>query len=128
MTFQSKTDPIHVSYGELTDLNEHLDKLEHSPKKDGKYICPSCGGNDLAISKKDGTKFKCYSGGQCSAEEVLRAMGLWRELGQSRSNEQPAFDGSSKPKQKKRRLSESEKYRQVQLKATKIESKWIPFY
>lgn len=46
---------------------DHLDKL--TPSKGGKYYCPVCEGNDLAIDKKTGAMV-CHNGG-CSWKSIM---------------------------------------------------------
>jgi hypothetical protein len=36
---------------------DYVDELE--PSKDGKYICPACGGNDFSINKNNGA-YTCW--------------------------------------------------------------------
>lgn len=63
----SRTKPV-PSEGEYQPGNilDHLDKLESS--KDGKYICPVCGGNDLSISKEGA--ITCFNSG-CSWQSIM---------------------------------------------------------
>lgn len=50
------------------DIRNHLDNLEPNPKEKGKYICPVCGGNDLAISAQTGA-YNCFSNG-CKPADI----------------------------------------------------------
>jgi hypothetical protein len=88
---------------------EHLEKLEPSGKKDGKYVCPVCGGNDLGISLKSGA-YTCYSGG-CERAAIRNAIAPLPQIG-----DQPAYP--RKPKKSAR-----ERVREVQLDSARVESK-----
>jgi hypothetical protein len=50
------------------DIRNHIDNLEPNPKEKGKYICPVCGGNDLAISAQTGA-YNCFSNG-CAPKDI----------------------------------------------------------
>lgn len=50
------------------DIRDHLDNLEPNPKEKGKYLCPVCGGNDLAISPQTGA-YNCFSNG-CKPKDI----------------------------------------------------------
>lgn len=50
------------------DIRNHIDNLEPNPKEKGKYICPVCGGNDLAISAQTGA-YNCFSNG-CEPKDI----------------------------------------------------------
>jgi hypothetical protein len=52
------------------DIREHLDKLEPNEKEKGKYICPVCGGNDLAVATAgDPPAYNCFSNG-CEPKDI----------------------------------------------------------
>lgn len=59
---------------------DHLEQLE--PSKEGKYICPACGGNDFTISKKTGA-FNCWHdpspAHRAEVRNVLAPMVRWEK-------------------------------------------------
>jgi hypothetical protein len=48
---------------------DYVDELEHS--KDGKYICPACGGNDFSINKNNGA-YTCWHDSSASHRSEIR--------------------------------------------------------
>ena len=48
---------------------DYLDELE--PSKDGKYICPACGGNDFSINKNNGA-YTCWHDSSASHRSEIR--------------------------------------------------------
>lgn len=38
---------------------DHLDKINKNDKRDGKYICPACGGNNFDVNKRTGA-YNCF--------------------------------------------------------------------
>ncbi len=90
---------------------DHLDKLERA--KAGKYICPVCGGNDLSISAKTGA-YTCFSN-LCDPADIRNALAPL-----------PQRDGAAdyrslRPKKKK--PTQRERERAVQLDSSRIEAK-----
>jgi hypothetical protein len=48
---------------------DYVDELE--PSKDGKYICPACGGNDFSINKNNGA-YTCWHDSSASHRSEIR--------------------------------------------------------
>jgi phage/plasmid-associated DNA primase len=62
---------------ETFDIRNFIDNLEPNPKSKGKYICPVCGGNNLAIDERSG-KYQCFNGCECAA--IREAIKPWAEV------------------------------------------------
>lgn len=84
------------------DIRDHLDNLEPNEREKGKYICPVCGGNDLAISAKTGA-YSCFSSG-CEPREIRNLIA-------------PLAKGQRPPKTAQRRNADATR------KANEVESK-----
>ena len=54
---------------EQFDIRNFQDQLEQT--KEGKYICPACGGHNLSIAKNSG-KYSCYN--QCKHRDIREAI------------------------------------------------------
>jgi hypothetical protein len=92
---------------------DHIDKLEPSPKKKGKFICPACKDDNFGIaSKGDPPAFSCFGSG-CDSKDIINALAPL-----------PQQDGKShyKPRSKKK-PSARERERAVQLDSARIEAK-----
>lgn len=65
---------------ETFDIRNFHDRLE-AAKEAGRYICPSCGGNNLTIGSETSSKpgaYQCWNG--CSNEEIREAIRPWDEV------------------------------------------------
>ncbi|MGB3312580.1 MAG: DUF3987 domain-containing protein [Nodosilinea sp.] len=98
--------------GQGFDIRTYLDRLEPSPKKDGKYICLVCGGNDLGINLKTGA-YSCYSN-DCATADIRNAIAPLPER---------QSDGHRPSSPPKRKPSARERERAVQLDSARVEAK-----
>ncbi|MGF1518137.1 MAG: AAA family ATPase [Nodosilinea sp.] len=96
------------------DIRNYLDALEPSPKSDGKFFCPGCGGNDLSINTKTGA-YSCFGSG-CDPADIRNAIAPL-----SQGSSRPRNSGKAKPKTQ--RQTAKDKARSVQLNSAQVEIK-----
>ncbi len=73
---------------ETFSILDYLKKLE--PAREGRYICPVCGGHNLTINKRSAA-YKCWNG--CECRDIREAIAPWQEKKTTSSWHKP-----SKPK------------------------------
>lgn len=106
------TEPTHQVDPMTFSILDHVEKLTPAKEK-GKYICPVCEGNDLAIHPKTGA-YSCFSNG-CDTADIRNAIA---PLPQGQRS-----PGPGKRKSKGKRLSAREKDRAAHQKAIAVEVK-----
>ncbi len=79
------------------DIRNFADRLDPS-KKQGKYICPKCGGQNLSWNKSEPPVFTCWN--NCTRKEIKEAIRPWSEVMAARQggNYSPLPKKINKPK------------------------------